>query len=281
MSTFAVAAIVKDEAAYIEEWAVFHMVSGASSVRIYDNGSTDNTADLVRRMGRSLPVELVDWPTIGRDFNNTQKLAYADAAARLDGLVDFVALIDADEFLVSDPDTTIAAALGGLPPEVGAIACQQRLFGSSGAQQAGPDLVISRFARCALEDHGGHLWFKTIARPDMVLSIETVHSVRTRGAYAFADGSPLDRPQDNPKAATRVCHRPLRLNHYILKSREEFLTKQKRMMAADLSADSKLRYSDATATFETRDKNINHRENLDACRHVMAVQTMLGKVRCG
>jgi glycosyltransferase involved in cell wall biosynthesis len=279
MASFAVAAIAKNEAPYVEEWAAFHLLAGAASVRVYDNGSTDGTADALRRLGRSAPVEVVDWPVRNNDFNGTQKAAYQDAAERCRGAVDFVALIDVDEFLCADGGPDVRGALDGFGPAVGAVACQQVLFGSSGAEAARDEPVIARFTRSAPGDYPGHRWFKTIARPDLLLSIETVHSVRTSGRYVFADGRPLDRPEGNPRMATLVSHRPIRLHHYIVKSREEFGRKQARMLAADLPDSVRQGYSDAVAGFDARDRNINAVENLDLARHADAVRRRVERLR--
>lgn len=272
MASFAVAAIAKNEADHVGEWVAYHLLAGAASIRVYDNGSIDGTVDTLRRLGRTAPVEVVEWPTRNGDFNGTQKAAYQDAAERCRGAVDFVALIDIDEFLCADGGgMEVAEALDGFGPGVGAVACQQVLFGSSGADVATAEPVIARFTRSAPEDYPGHRWFKTIARPDLLQSIETVHSVRTSGSYVFADGSPLDRPDGNPRMASRVCRGPLRLHHYIVKSREEFARKQARMLAADLPEIVLKGYTDEVAGFDARDRNINAVENLGLARHAGAV----------
>lgn len=281
-ATFAVAAIAKDEAAHVEEWAAYHLLAGASAVRVYDNGSSDGTADRLRALARrGLPVEVVDWPTARGDFNGTQKLAYADAAARFRGGVDWLALIDVDEFLCADGgadgDPGVAGALAGVSEHVGAVAVQQVLFGSSGAEAAAARPVLERFTRCAPADWPGHLWFKTVARPDLLLEVETVHSVRTSGGYAQADGLPLERPADQPRMATRIAHRPLRLHHYALKSREEWRRKQARMLEAALPEASRRGYSDEAADFAARDRGLNAVENLDLARHAPALRDLLGR----
>lgn len=137
MASFAVAAIAKNEADYVGEWVAYHLLAGAASIRVYDNGSTDGTVDTLRRLGRNAPVEVVEWPTRNGDFNGTQKAAYQDAAERCRGAVDFVALIDVDEFLCADRALDVPGALDGFGPGVGAVACQQVLFGSSGAERGG------------------------------------------------------------------------------------------------------------------------------------------------
>jgi len=39
--TFALCAILKNEADYIEEWLAFHILQGVSRVILYDNNSSD------------------------------------------------------------------------------------------------------------------------------------------------------------------------------------------------------------------------------------------------
>ena len=79
--------------------------------------------------------------------NSDPQAAYLDAAERFRGTVDFVALIDIDEFLCVDGGLDVSGTLDGFGAGVGAIACQQVLFGSSGAEAPTDEPVIARFTR--------------------------------------------------------------------------------------------------------------------------------------
>lgn len=256
-----IAAIVKNEGLYVEEWIAYHLKIGASFIRIYDNQSTDDTKARALGMASQGAVTVIDWSNVGRDFNETQKMAYEDAARFFNGKVEFVAFIDIDEFLATDTGVSVADVLGGISQDAGAIACQQLVFGSSASMEWNPDLVISRFTACAPENYPENLYFKTIARPGNFVAMETVHSVKTNGRYVHVDGSDLQRPADNPRHATAFVHHPLRLHHYILKSLGEFRAKRQRFTDAVLSDALRARYHDDA--FFGRDAKINVASNTD------------------
>ena len=219
----AIAAILRNEFLSVPEWVTFHRLQGVTDFRIYDNGSDDGTVEALHDLG----ISPISWPDRPADFDVQQRAAYEDALTALTGVADFVALIDADEFLLGTK--TLAASLANVPADIGAIAVQQRVFGSSGHVAAGDGLVIERFVRCAAPGHRSRHWFKTIARPEAVATVDTVHSVVLRtGRYAHPDLSPLRQSADHPGFALDARDGPIVLHHYAIKSRAEFTAKQAR-----------------------------------------------------
>ena len=225
----ALCAVAKNEAPYIDEWIAFHVLQGVSEFLIFDNDSTDGTKQALARAARQVPVAVVDWPSQNHD--EMQRLAYREGATRLAGRADWVAFVDIDEFLFSSRENSLPAELAQFGPEVGAIAVGHRVFGSSGYTDYAPDLVTSRFVRCARPDHPQAQWFKTIARPALIDSFDSAHSVVLReGAYLLADGTPLHRddPDWHPGHADRVGRGAISLFHYMTKSLQEYRWKQLR-----------------------------------------------------
>lgn len=47
----AVVGIIKNEAKFIEEWIEYYLLSGADKIILFDNESTDQTAEIVKRYG--------------------------------------------------------------------------------------------------------------------------------------------------------------------------------------------------------------------------------------
>jgi len=224
----AIAAILRNESRSIPEWITFHQLHGVTVFRIYDNGSDDGTVEKLRDLG----IVPISWPDRPADFDVQQRAAYEDALTALTGKADFVALIDADEFLLGTP--SLAALLEAVPADIGAIAVQQRVFGSSGHVSDGDGLVIERFTRCAAPGHRSRHWFKTIARPEAVATVDSVHSVVLRaGRYGHADLSPLRQSADHPGFALDARDGPIVLHHYAIKSRAKFAGKQARWTGRD------------------------------------------------
>ncbi len=223
----AIAAIVRNEACYLLEWLAFHLVQGVQLFRIYDNNSDDGTGALLRSLAAAVPIEYVAWREMYSDLG--QREMYRRAAESLAGRTDFVATIDIDEFVGATSPGGLAAALAPFGPDVGAIAMNQRVFGSSGETVFRPDLVTARLVRRGDDTYSEHFWFKTISRPEAVEHYDSVHSVRLRsGRYVMTDGAPLRQDQPHPGVADRVPATDIRFHHYSLKSAEEFRLKQAR-----------------------------------------------------
>lgn len=246
----AICAIVRDEARYIREWIAFHLLQGISQILIYDEGSCDDTKKIISDAAKRANVGWVDWSGKGGAFDTIQRQAYEDGAFRLTGNADFVAFIDADEFLYCHDGRPLPAELATFSAQTSAVAVNQRLFGSSGLKTYKPDYVTSRFTRCTRPDNLSNRWYKTVARPERISEIETVHSVNLRaGDYVLNDHQPFEKNPKHPGSADRIGAGKLLLNHYMLKSFEEYGWKQARGRSRGLGG----RYDDAF--FTSRDSD--------------------------
>jgi hypothetical protein len=234
--TIGICAIIKDEGCYLKEWLSFHALMGVSAFVLYDNDSTDAPDEIVSRLGHFPPVTLKRWPN-QLLWRETQRRAYLDGADHFANRVSFVAFIDADEFLFSPFGDSLPAVLARHSDSIGAIAVCQSVFGSSSEISYDPRPVIARFTRRAADDHIEHKWFKSIARPERIADFDSSHSVILRdGMYVYSEGSTLTRSEVYPGMAERSIRGPLVLNHYILKSLEEFKHKQSRWKGSSLES---------------------------------------------
>lgn len=269
---FAICAVVKDEARYIDEWMAFHFLQGVSEILIFDNDSTDGTREKLARAAAFLPVSVVHWPS--QNYDEMQLLAYREGAARLTGRADWAAFIDIDEFLFSSRSCSLPEELAKFGPETGAIAIGHRIFGSCGQKAYEPELVTIRFTRSARPDHPQSQWFKTIARPALVDNFDSAHSAVLRaGAYVLGDATPLRR--DNlgwhPGHADRVGHGAICLFHYMVKSLEEYRWKQRRFEGKNLEH----RYTDEF--FLYHDDIGNEMENDQLRRFAEPIRAMISR----
>jgi glycosyl transferase family 92 len=95
MEKIGICAIFKDEAPYLLEWIAFHKIIGVDLFVLYDNGSSDGGAELIRQSSFARNVTILYWQdrpgqlSAYRHFHAT----YADAFT-------WVAFIDIDEFIV-------------------------------------------------------------------------------------------------------------------------------------------------------------------------------------
>ena len=105
------------------------------------------------------------------------------------------------------------------------------LYGSSGYRRASPDtLVVERFARRALQSHLPHHHFKSMVRTRAVTGVgQTPHAFDLAPGFrtVHCDGREVAaHPSGRSGLSREVIWSPLRINHYIIKSREEFMTRK-------------------------------------------------------
>jgi hypothetical protein len=183
-----------------------------------------------------------------------------DGAHRLAGKVEFVGFIDVDEFLYDASGITLPMALGQFGPQISAIAVNQRVFGSSGLTQDDGHYVTSRFIYSTTDDNGENEWFKTIARPERIRDFGSSHNViLLSGSYVLNDGLPFQVSGEHPGRADRIGRGNLMLNHYMIKSREEYQKKQLRWETRDANGRYDQNY------FDWRDLNFHGNAVLRNC----------------
>jgi len=90
-----IVAIAKNEAPYIKEWIEYHKLVGVERFYFYDNGSTDNTKEILEPYIKEGSV--VYNYCEGKCLQN---LAYADAVCKYKNQTRWLAIIDLDEYIV-------------------------------------------------------------------------------------------------------------------------------------------------------------------------------------
>lgn len=256
---FAIAAILKDENDSLLEWLAFHRVMGASHFFLADNGSTDGTREFLASLAREGWVTLIDVPS--EPGVKPQLPAYQRLLEACGESFDAVAFIDADEFLLPEGEPEERGLLPWLEarladPEVGAVAVNWACFGSGGARFREEGLVIERFTRRAKQGFGPNHHFKSIVRPSWVVRFSNPHlATLAQGHYVDARGAPLEVRVDRegnrrPGLSQEVCWQGARVNHYLVKSVEEFVLDKARRGSAATPGLTKHR-----AYFERHDRN--------------------------
>ena len=155
----AIALIVRNEERHIGEWVRFHLAAGVRAVFAYDNGSTDNTVQVLQDCGGDR-VTVTPWQqklhdaATGREIHN-QVLAYAHAITNFGGTFRWMAAIDADEFLVPKTAASLDGALGHLGAEVGAVTLPWHNFGRNGHTVAPAGGVLENYTQRASDPMSG------------------------------------------------------------------------------------------------------------------------------
>ena len=254
--TATLCAIVKDERPYLMEWVAYHQEIGFDEIVVYSNDCTDGSYELLAALARAGAIVHRDIAT-GRGIG-PQVLAYNHMLQTCAS--EWVAFLDADEFLVLHEARTVGAFLSGFGAEVSAVAVNWRVFGSQGEALFRPGLVAERFTRAAPRPDALNHHVKSLVRvagADHML----IHAARLKhGLYVDAQGRPVDL--DGSGLIGSVSFATAQINHYCVKSRAEFAGK-KRRGAATSGADDPAKFTarDHPDWFSNHDRN----EEEDLC----------------
>lgn len=221
-----IAAIIKDEISSLLEWIAYHRIIGVSGFIIADNDSCDGSRQLLGALARLDIVTVLDHPTLGKQ--KPQLPAYERILQTCPQDVDALAFIDADEFLVQlNPEQSITNSLSEWfsDPSVGAVALNWANFGSNGELFAEEGLVIERFTQRAPQKFTANHNFKSIVRPSYANQFNNPHHAALRdGRYIDTQGNDLiSHPKHGNGVSAEVLWNGVRVNHYVVKSLEEFL----------------------------------------------------------
>ena len=139
----AICAIFKDEAPYLLEWLAFHKMIGVDFFFLYNNGSDDGGADLIRRSSFARNVTLIDWPD-----RPGQLAAYNHFRVNHARRFTWAAFIDIDEFIMPVAGSSIRDILvRKVYQPYAAILLQWLVFGPSGHNRRPEGLVIENYTR--------------------------------------------------------------------------------------------------------------------------------------
>ena len=233
----AVSAIMKNEVDYVLEWLAWHRVQGFDHFIVYDNKSEDGTFELLVQLEKLgfLTVHSIE------DQVGAQQKAYLQVIHDSLGVFDVVGFIDADEFLMPQGGFKSIDVIRDRfeCADVGGCGINWRVYGSGGQVKQAEGFVMSRFNHAASDVRLRNHYLKSFYRPEAINKIFPHRGALKPGyTYVNARGNKLefasckDRIEPVRKGATtgvslEICNSGLRVNHYALKSEEEFLLKKK------------------------------------------------------
>ncbi len=221
MQPIAICAIFKNEAPYLLEWIAFHAMIGVDHFMLYDNGSDDGGADLVRASAFADRVTLSDWPE-----RPGQLSAYADCIARHAARFAWIAFIDVDEFIHPlDANSLHDVLRHPRYSAFSAVLIFWLVFGSSGHLARPAGLVLENYRQRMPADSEVNCHVKTIARGSALQGVGTTpHIFPSSGEACDPAGTPVLRHALQPSP----CHDILVLHHYFTKSEADWQAKLQR-----------------------------------------------------
>lgn len=242
---------MKNEGPYLLEWLAYHKSIGIDDFCIFSNDCTDGTNLILNRLDQMGVIRHFDNPLGPR--MDPQRAAYS-RSNKMDFVrsADWVLIVDADEFLnVKTGDHSIDALIDACPDDTDAICVNWRLMGSCGQSHMSNALVTRRFTRGSTfeEPENGLVWgFKTLFRPS-VFDFFGVHRPKfkkhktvTPDMAKWVNGSGVEITEHVMTNGWRSNRDTLgydlaQVNHYAIKSREDFLLKRLRGTANSKNKD--------------------------------------------
>lgn len=219
----AVCAIAKDEGPYFKEWLDWHIKMGVEKFYIYDNESTDGTRRILEPYIDSGVVEYTYFPGY-----RMQLAAYDDCFARHRLDARWIAFIDLDEFIVPMKNDTVTDFLQRFEDRP-VVEVNWLIYGSSGLADKSDEPVMKRFTRHSLYEHPLNRHVKSIVDPRRVYGMIGCHeAARINGRAADSHGETVKRNFKEREPQQDV----IRINHYAVRSRQEFVEKQNRGRAS-------------------------------------------------
>lgn len=234
-------ATLKNEGPYLVEWIAHYKAIGVADFTLFSNDCTDGSNLMLDRLDAMGEIRHFDNPVGPR--MDPQRRAYSRAGKMAEvRAADWVLVVDADEFVhVETGDGTLPALIDSCGP-ADAISLGWRLMGSDGARRWIDGPVTQRFLRGGSvepPENGMVPGFKTLFRP-AVFDYFGVHrpkfdkKIRTHlPRIVWRNGSGRDIAEAVTAKGWRFGPDTAGyafgwVNHYAVKSREEFLLKRLR-----------------------------------------------------
>ena len=262
---------MRNEGPFILEWVAWQKMLGFEHILVMFNDCTDHSPQLLRLLERN--GVLASKRHEPREGLSPQSEAYHIARRHpLIKQAKWLLTCDVDEFLVIHVgDRSISALLNNGDVPYAALAINWRLFGGSGLQTWQDALVHRRFTQSSEVGYFRNAVIKSIVRDPRLYNRLNSHCAsgwsgtgtwgQDGNYYALTDGSKFEafHPNKSPKNASpdgRMLHHVAEVNHYAVRTLEEFNHKKGRPAASDFAD----RYTD---TFKKR-LDRNDQENLSA-----------------
>ncbi len=229
----AIVLIVRNAAPRLREWIEFHLLGGVGHFYVYDDLSTDGTADVfapyvARGLATVLPwhVSVVDSES-GR-WSSQQIIAYAHAMQTFGGGWRHMAFIDDDEFLVPSGERDLPTVLADLGHPSN-VSLPWHMFGFNGHEVMPAGTVVENYTRRSVMTLDKPiLHFKCIVDPTKVVRV-AIHEFETTDLGALSMNT-VGRLIDRRKRRSHdfLTSEGIQLNHYFTRSRAELNEKIER-----------------------------------------------------
>jgi len=225
---------------------------GIEKFYIYNNNSTDNTSEIINEYQSKNEAVHIQWTFSEK---NRQLSAYQNCLDRFKNETKWIAFIDTDEFLFSPTGKKLPEILPEYEQHAG-IGVNWVCFGSSGHMFRQNGLVMGNYRWRASDGFEKNEVIKSIVNTSKIKSVGPDAHI----FYYQNDESTVD---ENHESNIHNVHRQkfttnkFRINHYILKSMEDYIAKVRKGAMMDIKKyDDPKKYFDYYNRFDVYDDAI-------------------------
>lgn len=161
----AVVAIVRDECTDLLGWLGWYVRLGVATIVVFDDGSSDGTGRLIQDAACHHDIRLYRIEKTEGDHLGRQRAVYMHALSTLRETHDWVAFLDADEYVLPERHETLPSYLMAFDETVSAVAVNWCNYGSSGHVLKPPAPVFHAFVHHACPEAPINRHVKTFLRP--------------------------------------------------------------------------------------------------------------------
>ena len=274
----AAALIQKNEARYLKEWIEYHILMGVEHFYVYDHGSTDGSVEIWQPY---IERGLAELTNVTGEHHPAQMTSYNDAVKRSRGVAEYLALIDADEFLIPvkhdraiDAIDEIFRAYEETPFKfpgscaAGGIGVNWRVYGTSDHETPADGLVIDEYRYRGPDDLMINCHIKSIVKPECVKTIINPHfAIYEEGYWCISEHGSLIPTAFFYDSRCDI----LRVNHYYTKSEQEYRERRLGYVRKEAGRQRLATEEEITHTNEVYDDcacrfSAAVREAIDGCR---------------
>jgi hypothetical protein len=242
------AAVIRDQEHYVKEWLAFHHLVGVERFVIVLHKCTDKTEEKIRE----LPFqEKIHVHHIVNDEQFVQLGTYLWILDHYGKFTRWMTIIDSDEFLFGTRDDDVRTILTDYEKH-GGLAAHWLEYGSNGHVVKPQGLSIEAFTKRAPDHHGAHYSFKSIIQPHCFQKFLSPHLAVTK---------PLTVLEDHREVGINWVwigdrqprHEIIRVNHYHVRSMEDWIERYKRGQCNDPARDHTMDFLYNSRIFRERD----------------------------
>ena len=261
MKYVSICSIMKNEENYLDEWLFFHINIGIEHFYLYDN-DTENKEQILK-----IIKKYDKYVTLYSISGKVQQLnAYNHCLSQHKNDTHWLATIDLDEFLIPNKKDDLKDAISSYEQFDG-IGINWLMFGNNGHEKIDNNYsVIDRFNKCCEPDNNlDHslestnkfdpcCHIKTIAKPTKILSYPNPHfAIYKNNGFACDEKKNLINGSNKKigfAGTNFVSHDFLQVNHYSVKSWEEFKKRRTQPLADSFTIPEFYKSENLRNTFE-------------------------------